>query len=214
MNPRVQVKVNSNIKEFTKGLNKKQREQVPFALQQTFKATLFDLRKYFIEHTFPNAFRTGNASNFAKGVLRMDSSQAKKFNFKTGTATASVYDSTNKDYLLKQEKGGVKRAREGKYIAVPTPEQHKKLGRRRKAAQRPQQILQKKNVRKIRVEKGKSHMAIVQGRKNSSKRLFHLVPTVPIRPILNLYNDGNRMTPKFMKRHFFKNLRNALKFAR
>jgi len=211
---KIKVSVKSNIKEFTKGMNKKQREQVPFALQQTFKSAVFDLRKHFIEKTFPNAFKTGNSSNFAKGILRMNLKHAKKMNFKTGTARASVFDSTNKDYLLMQERGGMKHAREGNYIAVPTPEQHKKLGKRRKAAQRPQQVLQKKNVRTIRVEKGKSHEAIVQGRRNKSKRLFHLVPSVPVRPILGFVKDGRRMTDKFMQRHFTRHFRNAMRSAK
>ena len=113
-----------------------------------------------------------------------------------------------------QEQGGFKVPKEGKTIAVPTPAQAKKLGKRRKHAQRPQQILQKKNVRVINVEKGKSHKAIVQGTKRKSKRLFHLVPFVKVRPILNFKKDGIRITNKLMKRYFAINFRKAMKSAR
>ena len=211
---KVDVKVNSNIKKFMKGLSKKQKEQMPFVAQQSFKQTAFDMRKHFVDKTFPNAFKTGNAKNFARAVLRVDTKQAKKINFKIGNMKASIYDSTNKDYLLKQEQGGFKVPKEGKTIAVPTPAQAKKLGKRRKHAQRPQQILQKKNVRLINVEKGKSHKAIVQGTKRKSKRLFHLVPFVKVRPILNFRKDGIRITNKLMKRYFAINFRKAMKSAR
>ena len=211
---RVQVKVKSNIKKFMKGMDKKQREQMPFVAQQSFKQTAFDMRKYFVDKTFPNAFKTGNAKNFARAVLRVDTKQAKKVNFKVGNMKASIYDSTNKDYLLKQEKGGFKVPKKGKTIAVPTPAQAKKLGKRRKHAQRPQQILQKKNVRIINVEKGKSHKAIVQGTKKKSKRLFHLVPFVRVKPILNFEKDGIRITRKLMNRYFAINFRRAMKSAR
>ena len=67
-----EVKVKSNLKQFTKRMTKREKEQVPFAAQQAFKQTTFMMRKYFTDKTFPKAFKTGNARNFAKGILRMD----------------------------------------------------------------------------------------------------------------------------------------------
>ena len=96
---KVEVKVNSNIKKFMKGLSKKQKEQMPFVAQQSFKQTAFDMRKHFVDKTFPNAFKTGNAKNFARGILRVDTKQAKKMNFKIGNMKASIYDSTRARWI-------------------------------------------------------------------------------------------------------------------
>ena len=208
------ISVKSNIKEFTKGLNKFQKSQIPFVAQQTFKQTAFELRKYYIEKTFPQSFKSGRAGSFARAVLRVDMSKAKKANYIRGDMIVSVHDSTNKDYLLKQQEGGTKTAKQGKYIAVPLPEQKRKLGFRRKASERPTAVINKKNTFVTKVSGGKSQEAIIQRKKGISQRLFNLVTNVRIKPILQFYQHGSKLSPLFVRRYFPSNFRKAVRSSK
>ena len=70
------IKVKDNIKQFTKGMNRKQREQVPFAVATALNATAFDLRKYTISRIFPNAFKNQSRAKGAPIVAQMKRAQA------------------------------------------------------------------------------------------------------------------------------------------
>ena len=210
----VKVSVKDNIKQFTKGLNKFQKSQIPFVAQQTFKQTAFQLRKYYIEKTFPQSFKSGRAGSFARDVLRVDMSKAKKANYIRGNMTVSVHDSTNKDYLLMQQEGGTKTAKQGKYIAVPLPEQKRKLGFRRKASERPKAVINKKNTFVTRVSGGKSQEAIIQRKKGMSQRLFNLVTNVRVKPVLKFYQHGSKLSPLFIRRYFPSNFRKAVRSSK
>lgn len=210
----LKISVKSNIKEFTKGLNKFQQSQVPFVVQQTFKQSAFELRKYFIEKTFPQSFKSGRAGSFARAVLRVDMTNAKKDNYIRGDMVVSVHDSTNKDYLLMQQEGGNKVAKSGKYIAVPLPEQKRKLGFRRKASERPNAVTKRKDVFVMKVGGGKSQEAIVQRKKGLSQRLYSLVTNVRIKPTLKFYQHGAKLSPFFIRRFFPSNFRKAVRSSK
>tara|TARA_R100001460_G_scaffold106636_1_gene154360 strand:- start:10 stop:606 length:597 start_codon:yes stop_codon:yes gene_type:complete len=47
----MQIKIKDNIKQFTKGLNKVQKKQIPFATAQAINGTLFGLKKEMAKQT-------------------------------------------------------------------------------------------------------------------------------------------------------------------
>ena len=74
----MQIKIKSNIKKFTKRLNKFQRKQIPFATAGMLNDLANDVRNNAIKRAFPEAFEdTKRAERFARGILR------KKFAKKT-----------------------------------------------------------------------------------------------------------------------------------
>ena len=47
----MQIKIKDNIKQFTKGLSKVQKKQIPFATTQSINNTLFGLKKEMAKQT-------------------------------------------------------------------------------------------------------------------------------------------------------------------
>ncbi len=205
-------KVKNNIKEFTKGMNRKQREQVPFAVATALNATAFDLRKYTISRIFPNAFKNqSRAKGLARGIFRVRKTDKNKY--KQGIGVARVFDSRGLDYLVRQQEGGMKTAKSGRFIAVPTPETQKKLGPRRRSAFRPEGLKGKANVVRTKVAGGKAREAIWQTGKKP-KRFYSLVQSVRIPKTLNFYEMAKIYVKVRLRRNFARSIKKALKTAR
>jgi len=212
MSSPLKIKVKDNIKEFTKGMNRKQREQIPFAVATAMNATAFDLRKYTISRIFPNAFKNqSRAKGLARGIFRVRKTDKNKY--KQGIGVASVFDSRGLDYLVKQQTGGMKIAKSGRFIAVPTKETQKKLGPRRRSAFRPEGLKGKANVVRTKVTGGRAKEAIWQTGKKP-KRFYSLVPSVKIPKTLSFYEMAKRYVQIRLRRNFARSIKKALRTAR
>ncbi len=178
----LKINVKNNIKEFTKGLNSFQKKQVPFVAATTLTDVAFKVRQNAIDKSFPQAFKNSvNASRMAKGRLRVI--KAKKKDYNIGMLSAKVLDKSSSplEYLVTHQRGGMKRAKTGNYIAVPSSRVKKKLGMRRNPQWRPTAVRAMPGVRLIKNVRGKSEQAIVQSKgKKGLERLYSLVRTVPI----------------------------------
>jgi hypothetical protein len=208
------INVKNNIKEFTKGLNSFQKKQVPFVAARTLTDTAFKVRENAISKSFPQAFKNSTvASRMAKGRLRVMKAQKRDYNM--GMLSAKVLDKSSNplEYLLKHQRGGMKQAKSGNYIAVPSVKIKKKLGIRRNPQWRPTAVRDMPGVRTVKSGKyvrGKSEQAIMKG----GERFYSLVRTVPIPKRLFFEENAEKTVQKKIQYIWTAQLNRALQTSK
>ena len=191
------VKVSSNIKQFEKQMSRFAKKQLPYVASRTINTCAKHVRKDAINNTFRQGFKSGNASRFAKGVLRMKFSN--KRDFPRGKLQSSVLDHTGKDYLLKHQHGGVRTPKTGQFIAVPSRDTKRKLGFRRNIKFRPKHLTNEKGVFVMPNKKGgRSKFVMMQKVGDKRKLLYSFVPSVPNPKRLNFYERGSVLVKRII----------------
>jgi len=214
MSKYLKINVKSNIKEFTKGLTRFQKKQVPFVAARTLTDVAFKVRENAITKSFPQAFKNSTvASRMAKGRLRVMKAQKRDYNM--GMLSAKVLDKSSNplEYLLKHQRGGMKQAKSGNYIAVPSVKIKKKLGIRRNPQWRPTAVRDMPGVRTVKKGKyvrGKSEQAIMKG----GERFYSLVRTVPIPKRLFFEENAERTVQKKIQYIWTAQLNRALQTSK
>ena len=191
------VKVSSNIKQFEKQMSRFAKKQLPYVASRTINTCAKHVRKDAINNTFRQGFKSGNATRFAKGVLRMKFSN--KRDFPRGKLQSSVLDHTGKDYLLKHQHGGVRTPKTGQFIAVPSRDTKRKLGFRRNIKFRPKHLTNEKGVFVMPNKKGgRSKFVMMQKVGDKRKLLYSFVPSVPNPKRLNFYERGSVLVKRII----------------
>jgi hypothetical protein len=214
MSKYLKINVKSNIKEFTKGLTRFQKKQVPFVAARTLTDVAFKVRENAITKSFPQAFKNSTvASRMAKGRLRVMKAQKRDYNM--GMLSAKVLDKSSNplEYLLKHQRGGMKQAKSGNYIAVPSVKIKKKLGIRRNPQWRPTAVRDMPGVRTVKKGKyvrGKSEQAIMKG----GERFYSLVRTVPIPKRLFFEENAEKTVQKKIQYIWTTQLNRALQTSK
>jgi len=214
MSKYLKINVKNNIKEFTKGLTRFQKKQVPFVAARTLTDVAFKVRENAITKSFPQAFKNSTvASRMAKGRLRVMKAQKRDYNM--GMLSAKVLDKSSNplEYLLKHQRGGMKQAKSGNYIAVPSVKIKKKLGIRRNPQWRPTAVRDMPGVRTVKKGKyvrGKSEQAIMKG----GERFYSLVRTVPIPKRLFFEENAERTVQKKIQYIWTTQLNRALQTSK
>ncbi len=213
-NKYLSINVKNNLKEFTRKLSRFEKSQVPFVSANTLTNVAFEVRQNAINKSFPQAFKNSTvASRMAKGRLRVI--KAKKKDYAMGMLSAKVLDKSanSLEYLLKHQTGGIKRAKSGNFIAVPTSKIKKKLGIRRNPQWRPTAVRDMKGVRVVKSGKfvrGKSEQAIIKG----SERYYSLVKTVPIPKRLYFEENAEKTVHKKILYFWNTNMQRALRSSK
>ena len=214
MSKYLKINVKSNIKEFTKGLTRFQKKQVPFVAARTLTDVAFKVRENAITKSFPQAFKNSTvASRMAKGRLRVMKAQKRDYNM--GMLSAKVLDKSSNplEYLVTHQQGGMKRAKSGNYIAVPSDFMKKKLGVRRNPQWRPTSVRNMPGVRTVKRGKfvaGKAVEAIVKG----TERYYSLVKSVPIPKRLFFEENAERTVQKKIRYIWSTQLNPALRTSK
>ena len=213
-NKYLSINVKNNLKAFTKKLNRFEKTQVPFVSAQTLTNVAFEVRKNAIDKSFPQAFKNSTvASRMAKGRLRV--MKANKKDYAMGMLSAKVLDKSANplEYLLKHQTGGMKRAKTGNFIAVPSSKIKKKLGIRRNPQWRPTSVREMPGVRVVKrgkFVKGKSEQAIIKG----SERYYSLVKTVPIPKRLYFEENAEKTVHRKILYFWNTNMQRALRTSK
>ena len=208
------INVKNNIIEFSKGLTRFQKKQVPFVAATTLTDVAFKVRENAITKSFPQAFKNStNASRMAKGRLRV--MKAQKRDYEREMLSAKVLDKSSNplEYLLKHQRGGIKTAKSGNYIAVPSDFMKKKLGVRRNPQWRPTTVRNMPGVRTVKKGKfvaGKAVQAIVKG----NERYYSLVKSVPIPKRLFFEENAERTVQKKIRYIWSTQLNRALRTSK
>ena len=206
-NKYLSINVKNNIKEFSKKLNGFQKKQIPFVAATTLTDVAFHVRKNAIDKSFPQAFKNSTiASRMAKGRLRVLKAQKRDYNM--GRLSSKVLDKSSNplEYLVTHQTGGMKRAKSGNFIAVPSSNIKKKLGTRRNPQWRPTAVRDKSG----KFVRGKSEQAIIKG----SERYYSLVKTVPIPKRLFFEENAEKTVQKKIQYIWNDKLSRALSTAR
>jgi hypothetical protein len=217
-NKYLSINVKNNLKAFTKKLNRFEKTQVPFVSAQTLTNVAFEVRKNAIDKSFPQAFKNSTvASRMAKGRLRV--MKANKKDYAMGMLSAKVLDKSANplEYLLKHQTGGIKRAKTGDYIAVPSSKMKKKLGIRRNPQYRPANLRGKPNFTifsKGRWVRGKSEKAIVERKNNTLERVYSLVRSVPIPKRLYFEENAEKTVHRKILYFWNTNMQRALRTSK
>ena len=196
----MQIKIKSNIKKFTKRLNKFQRKQIPFATAGMLNDLANDVRTDAINKSFPQAFDDNKrARRFARVILR------KKFAKKT-KLVAEVFDSKGLEYLIRQQEGGLKKPKTGR-LAIPTTETKSKLKSRASYLRLHPRSL---------VNSGKAFLSSNKKtiRDKKGKLLYNLVRSANVPKHLKFYESATRIVKRLSGKRFKARLDKALSTAK
>jgi len=194
------INVKNNIKEFSKGLTRFQKKQVPFVAATTLTDVAFKVRENAITKSFPQAFKnSNNASRMAKGRLRV--MKAQKRDYARGMLSAKVLDKSSNplEYLLMHQRGGIKKPKTGDYVSVPSDKMKKRLGIRRNPQWRPANLRNKPNFKTFEKGKwvrGRAEKTIVETTNKKLERAYSLVRSVPIPKRLFFEENAERTVQK------------------
>ena len=141
--------------------------------------------------------------------------KAQKRDYERGMLSAKVLDKSSNplEQLLKHQRGGIKTAKSGNYIAVPSDFMKKKLGVRRNPQWRPTTVRNMPGVRTVKKGKfvaGKAVQAIVKG----NERYYSLVKSVPIPKRLFFEENAERTVQKKIRYIWSTQLNRALRTSK
>lgn len=195
----ISINVKSNVKQFTKGLKRIEKKQIPFATARALTWTAQDAQKRLIKK-IPSIFNVTK-----KWWLKQQPTGIKIKPAKKNHLVSSVY--TNAYFAERQEEGGTRRPTKSKNLVIPT----KKVPKSRRKAGGATVMLKGKKVfstaRGIYRRKG--------GKKSKSlELLYHKEKSANIKPRFNFKQTVRTIATRTFKRNFLKSLANALKTAR
>lgn len=203
----ISLSVKSNIKSFTRGLDKIQKKELPTAIRNALSDTAFDVRKRIVNRTFPRSFNLRN-KRFASQAMRVK--KATKTNL-----VASVFDPKRREWLARHVTGGIKKPR-GRNLAIPVGIKRLASGKIGKA-KRPRALLNKPKTFAVKNDKGRLHAGIYQRRGKKQypiKLLYIFSSSAAIRRRFPFYEDANSTATRSFPNKFRRELSFALRRAR
>lgn len=195
----ISINVKSNVKQFTRHLNRIEKKQVPFATARALTWTAQDVQKWLIKK-IPSIFNVTK-----KWWLKQQPTGIKIKPAKKNDLVSSIY--TKAYFANLQEEGGAKRPTRSKNLVIPT----KKVPKSRRKAGGAAVMLKGKKVfstaRGIYRRKG--------GKKSKTiELLFHKERSANINPRFNFKQTAHSIATRMFKRNFLRSLANALKTGR
>lgn len=210
----MQVKIKSNIKQFTKGITDFQQKQVPYVTANAINDTLFDVRKNTVKVVYPRSFPDGKNKTFANAMFKVDKANKR-------TLTGSVRDTGNHAWLSRQESGGIKRP---KHTSIAIPQYGKggptrgKWGPSKATSVNSLLANKKKYFSGVPNGMGQDAAGIYKrmgkdGRDNL-KLMYAYEKQAQIRPAFPFYMEAKRLTQSNLERNFERQFIRAMKSAK
>lgn len=193
----------SKVQKAMQGFSK----QLPFAMANTLNDAAFAVRKKIVEDTYPDAFTVRN-SVLPKTMFRVEKANKKKLQ-------SAVFDRLKKNYMSMHASGGIKTPR-GTSIAIPGRDMKMRAKGGVTKANRPRQLLNRKNV--FKTTSSRSGQPIIV-RRATKKRyplqmLYILEPNGSIKKKFDFYDDANSTARRAMEKNFTKRFNQAKRTAR
>jgi hypothetical protein len=198
----VKININSNLKSFTKNLNRFSKTQVPNATRSTLNETAFELKNHIVKKIFPKAFTVRNR-RFPNLLFKFKKATKQKLE---SSVFQKTIDGRQFDVITKSATGGIKKARGGR-VAIPTS--NIRLGSKGiRANRRPRQILNNPKGfikdKKIYLEKARGKLQL----------LYFLKEFVKIRKTFPFEESSKSFVDKNLKKIFGKALAFRISRAR
>jgi len=203
----MQIDVRSNINTFAKAIDAFGKNQIPFATHRALNDTAFSVRNHVVKQTYPRSFDVKNRG-FAGAMFRVKRSPSKK------KLVASVFDSLNRNYMVDQAEGGIKKPR-GSSIAIPGIDRPNVRGRASYNRHKPRTVIGRPKAFVQRV--GEQEMILERRTKKRYplKRLY-LLEQNPVRipKRFPFYEDSSKKALKDFDKFFAKRFAQAKKSPR
>jgi hypothetical protein len=195
----LKISVRSNVKKFTRGLTRIQKQQVPFATARALTWTAQDVQQAIIDR-IPHVFNVTK-----KWWLKQQPTGVKIRPAKKTSLSARVY--TEAHFAQLQEEGGTKRPTKSKNLLVPTskvPKSRRKSGGAAIMLKQGKTFSTKKGIYR---RKGPKRSQVVE-------LLFARTKTAHISPHFGFKRTAVKAVRSRFKHNFAKSLSKALETAR
>ena len=182
-------------------------KQFPFAMANTLNDAAFAVRKQIVEDTYPDAFTVRNSA-LPKAMFRVEKANKKKLK-------SAVFDRLNKDYMEKHASGGIKTPR-GKSIAIPGRDMKMRAKGGVTKANRPRQLLNRKNVFKTTLKRSGQQAIVRRATKQRYplQMLYILEPSGRIKKKFDFFEDANTTARRAIEKSFKKRFEQAKRTAK
>jgi hypothetical protein len=207
----ITVDISSNIDEIMEQTNRLFERQIPYVTAVAINNTLFDVRKYIVNITYPKAFKVNN-QRFAAINWRVDkikvSGDGGLSSFKRGdvnTMSGMVYQKTLtggiREWTENQAEGGTKTPR-GSMIAIPTdPAARRNKGGSVKKRDKPRNITNKRGH--FIIKRGGKPLLIAKRKKGQPMEvIYNFVPSAQIKPTFRFYPDAYKVVDRVIGGHW------------
>jgi hypothetical protein len=184
----LQIDVSSDIDAAIAEVGEFWRSQVPFATAKAINDTIFEVRNYVVETTYPQAFKVRN-KRFPGLLFKIGQKAYKK------APEAILGQTLDRDYMERHTRGGIKTGRGGGRIAIPTdPESMRTATGRIQASKKPLRLEQQKNVFTITKGDKKYVVRKNRGKGKPNTLLYIITPSAKIDGFFRFYEDATRVT--------------------
>jgi len=196
----MQFKIKNNIKDVTKGLNKMQKKQIPFATVVSINQTLFGLRKEMAKQTIKKLDRPTKATQ--SGFIF---TKAKKANL-IGTLFLKSFV---EDYLRFQIDGGVRSS--SKFFVAPT--RNSKLNKFGNIVGKKSGLI-KKSTQFFSTINGVAGIYERTNKGNKIKLIHALIKSATYKAKFPFYKIADGFAKSHFQKNFVKALQKALRTAK
>ena len=198
------AEIGHNIPRFVRRLAHIHRDQVPFATAQALTSTAFKVRSRIVDRTYPAAFTVRNAG-FPRTAFRVEKARKRKL-------VARVFDRLGRSFLELQARGGVKRSKTGRRLAIPSRRIKRSARGRITKGNLPRALLAKRGVYVGQVSRAAE--GIWRQTRGGLELLYSLLPSARVPKRFKFYEDSRDEARKVFRREFSRALVRAIRTAR
>lgn len=190
------LNIKNNIKQFTKQINYKYKDQIPFAISKTINELTTHSRDE-VKKQIPNIFNNKKNwySNKATGILR---TTGNKFNLK-----GNVYVGNRNYFAFIQEFGGIRKPNKGRAFAIPF---QNNLPKNRLKSGSVSKYLKQKNVFIT-----KQGIVLQRKYRKNTIALYRFKKQTKLKPRFKFYEICKAVSTRNLEKCFYRNLREAIK---
>mgnify|MGYP000033997046 CR=1 FL=1 len=200
----MEIRVDSNIREFTQWLDHVQRDQVPYAASRAINDVAVDAQDSVVKN-LQSVFK-----NLKRWWLKQQPTGIKvKFSNKKNLHSRVF---TDVYFAQRQKDGGIKKTKSGKNLAVPLPAVPRKY---RTSSGAKRMMRERSNVFKTTTKSGHEIIARRKGKKRYPLQvLWILTPTAYVPRRWHIYEVIEKVVKRRFSVHFKKRLDQALATAK
>ncbi len=210
----MEINVATNVTSLTQIMNAFGKDQLPFAMAQSMNQTAFEMRTQTIERTWPGDVTQRNKRFMRSAMMtttKRSGNYATKKNLNVTVGNYPKGHKMNRDFMERLAVGGVKKPR-GTSLAIPGRDASlpRTAGGAIRKANRPRQLLNRKNVFRI-TSKGGADLIV---RRATKKRyplqvLYLMDSDGNVKKQFDFYEDAGKQGKISMARNFKKNFKKA-----
>lgn len=210
----MEIRLLDNVSTLTKAIDAFGKNQIPFAAMRTLNEVAKQTRARVIDRTWPGDVTVRNTRFMRASMMtisRKSNNMATKTNLSVTIGNHPPGNKMHRDYLQRLAIGGTKRPR-GRTLAIPGRDGH--LRTRTSGgvtkADRPRQILNRKNVFRIDTHKGRDLIVRRATKARYPLQILYLMePDATVRKQFDFYHDANSTARRAMKTEFEKQFKAA-----